>query len=269
MAKKHRSPKKPRQQRLVITMPDAGSGRIQLLADGTVRIVSDDGQAIEPQSVDVAVLYQRESGKDKIITRGPGAPGAMSIDGNRIVLPYASVVAVDTNTRRIRGARVSCTAIVRVVREPDGSFEYIPIAAVEFHDATASPERLGWHYAIRTLEESFPRPPEMARPPRNGERRGVALVVDSELGALDAINRRAAPYFAEFLLPPDITMVYASSDAGSEEHIANRAIATCDKFASHILRDIEANESEEGFEVEPSLPFRRFRRFTVNAERVA
>lgn len=250
-------------------MGEAGSGKLQLFADGSIRIVSDTGQPIEPQSVDVSVLYRRESGKDKIITHGPGRPAAMSIDGNQIVLPFASIVAVDTNTRVIRGTRVSCACIVRVIRGTDGSFDYIPMAAVEFHDAAVSPERLGWHYAIRTLEENFPRPPELAQAPRDGERRGVALVVDSELGALAAINQRTAPYFGELRLPPDITMVYGSSDAGGEEHIANKAISTCDTFASHILRDIEGNESEEGFEVEPTLPFRRFRRFTVTAEKVA
>ena len=269
MAKKNQrgAHRKPRQQKLVFTMDKAGSGNIQILPGGEVRIVSDTGQSIEPRSAHLSVLHRRESGKDKVITRGPAMPSAMSIDANEILRPFALIVAVDTNTRIVRDTRISCTVVVLARWAENGRLDCIPIGAAEAHDVTGSPERLGWHYAISNLAGVFSRPPELRR--SNGSARpAIAVIVDSDLGALDAINERTAPYFGELFLPPGFTMIYGSSDVGAAEFVANRAMSTCDKVAGHILRNIEANATMEGPEEGPSQQFRRFRTYSVTAEEV-
>jgi hypothetical protein len=259
---------KPRKSIIQLTMAEAGSGKVELYGNGILRIVGTDGKDIVPARVEIASIYDRDSGKVKVITRGPGTPSTIHIDANQVLYPYASVIAVDTNTREIRGARVSASVMLRVIDVGTLAPMVQPMAAVEFHDARESPEHLGWHYAIRTLEASFSRPSEfeLSQAQRRDVRRGVAIVVDSDLDALSAINGRTRPYFNDLLLPPDLTLIYGSSDVGGTEFIANKAIAQCDTIAAQLLRMIEADpQDDKPYEVDPSLPFARFRRWSVEA----
>ena len=62
----------------------------------------------------------------------------------------------------------------------------------------------------------------------------VAIVVDSELGALQQYNKREKPLVQDIYLPPGFTLVYASADSGME-FIANQLIRICDKCAGEVL----------------------------------
>lgn len=257
--KKTKVSRKPRKAKIEFTFAEDGSGTFELYANGAMRFLDADGNTIVPARVEVSSIYDRENGKEKVLTRGPGMPLSMHVDPNAVLLPFASIFAVDTNTRRIAGTHVSVSVLVRVVDIGTPSMKWRPLGAVEVHDARESPERLGWHWAMRCLEAACPRPPDFEL--SNASRRGIALVVDSDLGALAAINARSKPYFGTEQLPAGFTLIYASSDAGGTEFIANMAIARCDTLASQLLREIEGGARKDGYETDPSLPFARFRRW--------
>lgn len=270
MSKKKRGkqqPTKPRKAEVKVTMGEAGTGRLELYSSGALRIVGNDGRMIVPAHVEVSSLYERDSGKPKIITRGPGVPSAINIDANTLLYPFASVFAIDTNTREIRGTRVSVSVLLRIFGIGTHEVTATPMGAVEFHDARESTEHLGWHYAIRSIEANGPRPSELEL--SRAQRRGIGIIVDSDLGSLTAINQREQPYFSSHLLPPDITLIYGSSDVGGTEYIANKAISQCDTMATQILRQIEADARDEAYEIDSSIPVSRFRKWNIQPETAA
>ena len=236
--KKNRPARKPRWTHIQITFGTAGSGKLRIHGD-SVSIVGDDGQVVLPSHVEVASTFQRDNGKSpKVIARATSDPSAISTNVNRVLSQYSSLFAVDTNTRKVCGIRVSVSVVLEL-----SSLNW---TALEFHDAREPPEHLGWFFAVTKIQEL-----QVATP--------IALVVDSDLDALPAINERKRPYFANHVLPDGFTLVYASSDSGRAEYSGNKALAMCDARATTILRKIEAlSTSARQFMVDPSLPLMRF-----------
>lgn len=255
--------KKPRAVEVQVEFDSAGAGRVQFWADGSMRFVDMDGMPLTPSRAQVSSVYRRDSGKsDKVLTRTPAVPSAIHLDGNKLLAGAGSVFAVDTNTREIRGVKrsVCVSLMITDVAMSSSAWQARPsaMAALEFLDAHASPEHTGWNYAIQLIElMPVPQP--------------VTLIVDSDLDALPAINRRERPYFMNQMLPPGFTLVYASSDAGTTEFIANKAIAGCDTMASQILRQIEADpDSDEKYYIGagPNRPFGKWREWKFGSQPV-
>ena len=252
--------KKPRLAEIQVTFDSAGQGTVNIFADGSMAIVGTDGRPVLPSRVEVASVYNRSNGKpDKVLTRTTGIPSAIHLDPNKALEHFGSVFAVDTNTTEIRGVQISvCVSlmITDITVTPD-KWQARPsmVNILEFQDSRQSPERVGWNFAVRTIEPLIvPQP--------------VALVVDSDLAAHPAINRREQPYFESQLLPPAFTLAYASSDAGTTEFIANKAIATCDTFATQILQRISADiDINPQYQTDPTLPVARFRSWKIAATR--
>ena len=66
----------------------------------------------------------------------------------------------------------------------------------------------------------------------------LGLVVDSELDQHALINQRKQPYYHEYYLPPNVSLIYASSDTGSD--IPNQLIKKCDKAARDMFTNIKS-----------------------------
>ncbi len=88
------------------------------------------------------------------------------------------------------------------------------------------PEVHAWAVAINTVYS------QIQNKRRN---KTVAIVVDSELGALQQYNKREKPLVQGFYLPSGFTLVYASADTGMA-FISNQLIRICDKCASEVQR---------------------------------
>jgi hypothetical protein len=89
-----------------------------------------------------------------------------------------------------------------VIGPPRWDAALVPQGAFEFHDATIAPERIGWWDTIRRMT---------AHPVVRGS---VALIVDSDLGRLTALNAREEPILDGFYLPEGFTLLYASAEIG-------------------------------------------------------
>lgn len=197
-------------------------------------VFSDEvgGPAI-PKTIEVEVTYPRAKGA-KVLTRVPMDPTAIKTDVNRSLLRYDWVFAVDTNTRQFGGELVSVSVSLLLrnfeFTSPTWSMNATEQIVMELRNPMQPPERLGWHHVLRACNQS-------------GISGRVAVIVDSDLGVLSALNRRVQELLPAFLLPENVTLIYASGDAGGREFMGNRAISECDRRARTILNRIQNNQS--------------------------
>ena len=212
------------------------SGEMKLLADGVHSAVS----------VTHVGSYERTK-KKKIIQKAPVPidqvrldPVTLQVHPNQLLLQYDRIFAIDTNTQTINGERVAVSVAYRCdisnKMGPAVDARAVLIRAFEFHNPTVSSERLGWLRLLEQLDGQL-RPPEAKR---------VALVVDSDLDSLEAINSRVADVLDGYILPAGFELVYASADVGSE-YWANALIQTCDRDASFLLNELKQDPSGPPF----------------------
>ncbi|QEX15200.1 hypothetical protein FRZ44_04800 [Hypericibacter terrae] len=65
------------------------------------------------------------------------------------------------------------------------------------------------------------------------------MVVDSDLGNIDAYNQRKKPIDGAEFLPTMVTLVYASGDVGKDS-IVNRSLSIADSVATQCLDGVES-----------------------------
>jgi hypothetical protein len=203
-----------------------------------LQLFDEKGQPIDPPMIEIDSLYSRASKEAKVVNRIPGTPGGASLNPNRGIVRFETLIAVDTNTRMINGAQVSmCTCyVIRdvVIDEKKGKWDakVIDQEALEFHDAGIHPEQIGWWFVIHKCTIS-----NSAQP--------IGIITDHGLNSLSAINARKQPYAGTLILPSGMALIYASADTGKTEFIANRAVAECDSFATRLLNKVEAGAVDQ------------------------
>ena len=233
-AAKARGDKKPR-----ATMVWVDFGKNQVLSGmsapnerGELTFFDENGLPVVPKRVEVGTGYQRRKGP-KVITRALANPSDILLDVNHHLPQYDWVFAADTNTKMIGAEAVSVTGAV-LLREISitgqrWSVKAVPQMLLEARDVRVPPERLGWRHLLWMVAQS------------KLEGR-IAVCVDSELGALEALNRREQELLPGYVVPENVTLIYASSDAGRGEMIPNKAIAECDRHARQVLARLEVND---------------------------
>jgi hypothetical protein len=246
--KKRVAEKKPRIPALLLDFGrDVTIDGMEDMPDGTIRFWSN-GAILEPARVSVAMTHPRGGGKaHKTLSQWPTLPGAIQQHPTQAMARFAHIFAVDTN-------KVGTACVMCMVHATPPSFEgpaweskLRTFTPLEFHNPRADSERLGWYLAINAILTT----PEYKS---GGE---VAVVVDSHLGDIDAMNRRTAPFLGTCLLPERITLVYASSDR-DPEHLPNKLLVTCDKKATEILSK-PASEAPPLLAASAADPFSHYR----------
>lgn len=224
-----------RKQRIIELRVDFGKDATiaGISPDGPLKFLGVDGKAIVPHHVEVGMVYERaKKGKPKVIHRATANPVDIQREPTQALMRFRTLVAIDTNTRVIDGVSVSMTAWIMLIGlrwdEKNPVQWHASIAdqdALEFHDATVSPELLGWHQIAELAARSLPRP--------------IGLIVDSDLGRISEINQRKQPLFDAIYLPEGAELIYASADVGTGEFVGNKAIQYCDRLATRLLDRIE------------------------------
>lgn len=227
--------KKPRECRIMFKVPKKTTVDGVILGACGKIILTSQGKPVELSDAAVEISYRRDK-KRKVVFRATTDIKEPSIDPNLPLSQYHGIYAVDTNTKIIRGIRISVTCVLALQRERTElglNTISIPMAAIELHNVIGDPERAAWLLVCERLLDN----------PSFTDNLQIAMIVDSSLGCLDDINKRHMPVFKEKFLPDGFTLFYASSDS-TKDSIGNSMIAKCDKHASHILREIENNFHE-------------------------
>jgi hypothetical protein len=190
-------------------------------------------EGADPSSYRQEVFYERASGKEKTVLSQPADPALPAFElHQQFVGQFDHVLAVDTNKCQILG-RAGAVAVVFALPKPLKDFKLedgilLLSAFVIVNPAQGvNPETIGWHLALR----------EHIAPSNFGAANRVALVVDSELGKLPRINQRKEPYYRGHLIPKNVQMIYASSDASSQS-LPYGMIKACDAIAKRIAVEL-------------------------------
>jgi hypothetical protein len=242
-------------------------GRHQVLsgmnvaADGTLTLFDESGAVVAPELVETGSAYQRANKHPKVLTRVATDPSQIQLDSNRELTRFDWVFAVDTNTEDIGSVHVSITVPTLIrdieIKPPRWDAKLVPQDAFEFHDCTSAPEAVGWCHVIRRIEGDS-----------RFHKSKIAVIVDSELGRLTSINARKEPIEGSFYLPPGFQLIYGTRDGGTQEHIANAAIADCDRDATKLLDRIAKENCAGNFHQAPGMPYRCFRYWTAPGKEV-
>lgn len=216
----------------VITGVEIGPG-------GTMAPIFEDPE-MTFESTSAVRFYERAK-KPKFLSRTPVGADYRSINDSRYISKrYPILVGVDTNTKTIEGNIVSVAAIAKgtfpVSQRADGF--PMKIDLIEFRRVLGIPtnqENFFWHDALARLI------PEYGIVPTQD----IGLVVDSDLGNIDAYNKRELPYYNGEYLPAYVDMLYATADV-NEPHPLNQLIIFCEKAAARALKEIELDIKSGG-----------------------
>jgi hypothetical protein len=175
--------------------------------------------------------YERSSGKPKIVSSTP-SDGKSAFTAKRALFAYDYVVAVDTNTRSLFGQKcavcVSYFTPTPPARCTSPGVPFICLAAyliVGLRDGVNA-EQIGWHLIIsRHLRKEIP----------SGQK--LAIVVDSEFQLHRDMNKRSKAYYMDHLLPPQMALVYSSSDVDNET-LGGAMIRMCDAMSTKIFKQL-------------------------------
>ncbi len=202
----------------------------------------------------VETYYERRKGP-KFLHRIPLNQGLLTVDPNDgLATNFDIIFAVDTNTRSLKGFRLSVTGVVQARHTVDPAtrlpalFFHTPFL-LEFMQVASKPEQLGWLVAMNNIKAD----------PQYDSFLRIGLIVDSDLESLQRYNDRKLPIFENSFLPDRFTLVYASADAGSE-YSANQFIRAADKAASQTLDLLEQGVIPMNEKRIESAPFAAFRR---------
>ncbi|HMG51099.1 MAG TPA: hypothetical protein VK597_10890 [Inquilinus sp.] len=171
--------------------------------------------------------YDRKKGP-KALNRVPGYGPSSVFDPDEAVSHFTQLVAIDTNTKEINGVKVSVTGVVIAAgvidEDSDRALAYLAPFCIKFSASEFPPEKIGW---ADGLSELYRRNLVSTKNP-------VGLIVDSFMDDLISINNRIISIIDNFYLPRNVSMIYASSDAG-KEYIPNKLIALADRVATETL----------------------------------
>lgn len=225
--KKSSGPEKPRKVVLQFQMGDGEdiASSIRIVGDEII-FTNKDGKRVFPRSGTIRNEYDRP--------KGPKVLSSVSLQMNRplryspddALRPYDTVLAVDSNIRNINGLEISVAGVVAGKwRDPQTRtvLDIGPTQALEFRNARCHPDFLAWWYLLKGVEQN----PEFCKGGR------LALIVDSHLGDLPAIQARERPILGDYYLPDWCTIFYASDAA--VDGVVNKALRTADRFATDLL----------------------------------
>jgi hypothetical protein len=189
-------------------------------ADGGLRVFAADGPA-SPECAWIETTYPRAKGL-KVLNRANIDPKTLVVHPNDVLAQYLWTFAVDTN--RPSDEAVTFTGVVQAqVASLGPTTHRVGIArevVIELHNIEFPAERFGWWLVTSSVVNRAV-----------GVR--TAVLVDSDLSKLPAINRREEPIVGNNYLPDGFELLYASSDAGGE-FIANHLLQRADRNAREI-----------------------------------
>lgn len=214
---------------------DPKSGKVALL---------HNGKELIPKKALVEQTYERAKGP-KVLNSAVLKPTEMFVNPNRALEQFDELYAVDTNTRFIDSTAVSVTGVVggkntKIIISNHTSVTYRPLKCLEFHNVKCKLENLGWREVIKAI----------MRTPQYNERNRIALIVDSDLGMINAYNHREVGILDEFFLPGNFSLIYASADSG-KENIANKMLKLADDISTVILNGLKTMH-RDNLEVVPN-----------------
>jgi hypothetical protein len=205
--------------------------------DGTIQYFSD-GVPIKPRKVDYETVYDRTKRK-KVIHKLDLDTAQITDNPDLSLKKFDLIYAIDTNTKAGNGKVVSVATVVlcKLDFATDGTinYQYGPLHSLEFWNINDHPENVAWMKVVQfiTQDQAY----------HSGQK--IGIIVDSDLGNLAAFNARSLPIYADFYLPENFELIYASAEVGTQEFLVNHLIALCEVMAKSLLTSILLNKASD------------------------
>jgi hypothetical protein len=224
---------------------------VRMSADGTVELLNK-GLPLIPEKAYHNINYNRKK-SPKILNKISLDPNQLLIGPHLALKKFDLIFAIDTNTKVVNGEviSISCIVLCKLTYGKKNAIiaEYAPVHCLEFRNIRQDAENIAWMKSIQLI---------IANPSYNPKLK-IGLIVDSDLGNISAYNNRSVPIYADFYLPQNIELIYASADVG-KEFVVNKLISLCDKEAKMLLEDISLNKiSSENLQEVNNEPYTHFR----------
>ena len=229
--KKHKQKqRKPRKTvyEISITIDEPKTVHLEI-QNGSIRVYDDNHIPIKTEHPRVLITRERVSSPvkgDKVILQLP----LKTLDGGFIdsTGKYDLIYAVDTNSEKKNNLFFAEGALAKLVswsQRADGITAELSVDRfLTVYDLREKyKEQKIWLLAIKRIKDEEP------------DDAHIALVVDCDLGKIEAYNQRTEKIANQEYLPENITMIYASSD--NKDTIFNCMIAQCDAIAKKHLKD--------------------------------
>lgn len=189
-----------------------------------------DGKIVSARKIQLTAYYDR-SKKPKILNQLEFRRSSeFTVSHDIAVTRYSQLWAIDTNRRELFGHIANVSGVT--VCSTDGSNDYYPVLAIIFGKVFGNPELYAWRRFIEFVQTT----------PRYDAQHCYGLVVDSEFSLISSLNSRERAIHGHFVLPPNWTLIYATSDSGKED-ILNRILAISDKMSTLVLDSIAGREA--------------------------
>ena len=222
--------------------------------------ISPDGASIrftqDMVRTHVETSYDRERKSPKILNKTPTKCLNIEFTPSAALKQFDYLVAIDTNTKTFRGERVSVTAVNKGELNWLGQTNGLRPAirsnlgfCFEFMEIEDHFEQVGWFWAIGELMQES----------RFQESKNIGVLVDSTLDNLAGYNERTIPIYSNFYLPSNMTLIYATSDAGGE-YMVNWLLRTADSAAGEVLRSLERGQIPMNKSKVNGFPFKGIRK---------
>ncbi len=235
--------RKPRNKALTFEMHELTAiNGYQINANGEVKLLKNNVE-IRPRNITLSKSYKKKNGKDKIIS-------SLQVSESRIlelddsIKNFDVIFIVDTNSKasdKHPFKSISCVLEAEIKsNEKENHIEFDVIYRQNFltKDNHQKPENEAWYLTIQYMKERYP---------SSYMTQNFGLVVDSDLGNISAYNNREKPFIRDVFLPPNVKLIYASSDVG-KENIYNKLISISDKISNDYFKYLEEGNNYFEFE---------------------
>ncbi|MBQ7203690.1 MAG: hypothetical protein IJS03_06725 [Eubacterium sp.] len=191
---------------------------------GVAELVDGNGIPYSQGPFDITKTYKGK--KNRIITKAYDV-GRNIGNFAQLLGYYDDFFAVDTNTIKLnRAYKLSCGVLfhANVKRESETEFTMMPkphcLFLYFYNNNDINIELVSWCLACEEIKSI-------------SKSKNICLVVDSEFSKIVKFNSLKTPILENYILPPEIHLVYATSDKRDEW--SNVLINFCDKEANNQL----------------------------------
>jgi len=234
----NKNKKKSRQHELFASFKANSEKMTFSVVDGKLYAFSDKGE-VELQNCTLTNSYQRDNPAkpNKVINMVSADSNSFSL--YEIFKDAGVVYAVDTNTKKENPGFFSICVIIKGEfnrNDNEGfSINYFPEKVITSYNEYQHPliEQFCWKGAIEYIQSQLP-----------DSNKKVVLIVDCDLQNIGLMNERKKPIVDNFYLPPNFTLLYASSDVG-KEFLPNKMIALSDKLANELYNSEYKNRNDK------------------------
>jgi hypothetical protein len=188
------------------------------------------GETAEPTFVFSQIEYERQCGKPKVVS---SITDVVTFDmPTTLTRDFDVICGIDTNCKAINAETMAVAALMhcRPAQMSETNVEYrCSVFFFAFKNCPAGgSERYAWSLLLNMI---------MSNPNYNQNLR-IAIITDHDLGRHPAYNSGSVPIWRDIYLPPNVKLVFATSDSG-RDNFMNEMIVDCDKESSRILKQLE------------------------------